>query len=703
MSEVSEVQEIEIKGLYSYERHLGDYAKDTGHLSLLEHGVYTILTDRCFASGKPIPEKQIYRYARAQTSKEKRAVDAVLDEFFSLEDGWYFSHMVQAYWQAKDKRAQTSKENGKLGGRPPRKTDETDKHNNNNSLENEKPNQNLTKTYQEPNPNLKKPVPLSFNPLYKSKAQQQQQLREARVNAAPANLPVDDSPTEKISAKPTPAAEAEPASTPLPTADLPTASKAARGPADPLPETSHHPAAPEPRTATAEPVPADLAADSENDLAALWEQLTPQQRYVAAQQAGARDAEQCAVAAWWQFSQTGQQILTDVLHAIGVLPTNGEAATGTSSPVSDNLPHPEQPETAIESPLTDENGGEKGIIHANPVDAKNDDLKTVSANPVVTDPVPINDAAHLRTMGVPESIDVAVWQNFEAGLREKGHWSSAACFTLARQLRHTIEAGADGNALLEWATVRGLMDLPDAWQRMQDDAAKRERNTTETVTETVTGTPTETVSQTVTETLAEPLAEPLPQPTTDHSDKPSENLNQTDSKPKQNLEKSNKGKKKKEKRETKKPHDVSDDTWADFVEHRKNRKSLVTERVIEMFRKQAQKAGISLDEAMQISVTRGWIGFEAEWLESAKNKRMHHAGNVAAHLMPNASGRLPGESVSDAALRVYLEDLKEQGISHEGSPVLGLLNTQPAPAIPALPLIINEENEDEQFDAALAS
>lgn len=24
-----------------YERHLGDYARDTGHLSIMEHGVYT--------------------------------------------------------------------------------------------------------------------------------------------------------------------------------------------------------------------------------------------------------------------------------------------------------------------------------------------------------------------------------------------------------------------------------------------------------------------------------------------------------------------------------------------------------------------------------------------------------------------------------------------------------------------------------------
>jgi uncharacterized protein YdaU (DUF1376 family) len=28
-----------------YERHIGDYLKDTAHLSLLEHGIYTRLLD----------------------------------------------------------------------------------------------------------------------------------------------------------------------------------------------------------------------------------------------------------------------------------------------------------------------------------------------------------------------------------------------------------------------------------------------------------------------------------------------------------------------------------------------------------------------------------------------------------------------------------------------------------------------------------
>ena len=70
-----------------YQRHIGDYARDTGHLSLLEHGVYMVLLDYHYASEAGIPEGKQYRLARARTRKEREAVDNVLDEFFDLSDG----------------------------------------------------------------------------------------------------------------------------------------------------------------------------------------------------------------------------------------------------------------------------------------------------------------------------------------------------------------------------------------------------------------------------------------------------------------------------------------------------------------------------------------------------------------------------------------------------------------------------------------
>lgn len=75
-----------------YERHLGDYARDTGHLSLLEHGVYTLLLDRYYATERPLPAdlKAIYRLVRAREKVERAAVETVLEEFFELgDDGWH--------------------------------------------------------------------------------------------------------------------------------------------------------------------------------------------------------------------------------------------------------------------------------------------------------------------------------------------------------------------------------------------------------------------------------------------------------------------------------------------------------------------------------------------------------------------------------------------------------------------------------------
>ncbi|AFC85440.1 YdaU family protein [Frateuria aurantia] len=70
-----------------YQRHIGDYARDTGHLSLLEHGVYMILLDHHYASEAGIPDGKQYRLARARTPEEREAVDNILDEFFDLKDG----------------------------------------------------------------------------------------------------------------------------------------------------------------------------------------------------------------------------------------------------------------------------------------------------------------------------------------------------------------------------------------------------------------------------------------------------------------------------------------------------------------------------------------------------------------------------------------------------------------------------------------
>lgn len=101
-----------------YEHHLGDYARDTGHLTMLEHGAYRILLDRYYSTEQGIPAAQAYRYARARTDEEREAVDNVLQEFFELVDGVWIHHRVEREIEQARKRITAAQENGKKGGRP---------------------------------------------------------------------------------------------------------------------------------------------------------------------------------------------------------------------------------------------------------------------------------------------------------------------------------------------------------------------------------------------------------------------------------------------------------------------------------------------------------------------------------------------------------------------------------------------------------
>jgi uncharacterized protein YdaU (DUF1376 family) len=70
-----------------YERHIGDYTRDTAHLSLLEHGAYCRLLDVYYAREAPLQASQVHRLVGARTPQERRACDAVLKEFFQLDQG----------------------------------------------------------------------------------------------------------------------------------------------------------------------------------------------------------------------------------------------------------------------------------------------------------------------------------------------------------------------------------------------------------------------------------------------------------------------------------------------------------------------------------------------------------------------------------------------------------------------------------------
>jgi uncharacterized protein YdaU (DUF1376 family) len=65
----------------------GDYARDTGHLTMLQHGAYRLLLDTYMATGKPIRGDlhALHRICGALSGEERQAVEFVLAEFFIQE------------------------------------------------------------------------------------------------------------------------------------------------------------------------------------------------------------------------------------------------------------------------------------------------------------------------------------------------------------------------------------------------------------------------------------------------------------------------------------------------------------------------------------------------------------------------------------------------------------------------------------------
>jgi uncharacterized protein YdaU (DUF1376 family) len=75
-----------------FELHIGDYAEATAHLTFVEDAAYIRLLRKYYATEKPLPAdlKAVQRLVGARSKEEKNAVQAVLEEFFSLQgDGWH--------------------------------------------------------------------------------------------------------------------------------------------------------------------------------------------------------------------------------------------------------------------------------------------------------------------------------------------------------------------------------------------------------------------------------------------------------------------------------------------------------------------------------------------------------------------------------------------------------------------------------------
>ena len=99
------------QGLNYYEHHLGDWAAATGHLTWDEDMAYTRLLRAYYHAERAIAEGQQYRLAKACTPAQRKAVDAVVLEFFTLVDGSFCQKRADAEierFQDKQRKAKAS-------------------------------------------------------------------------------------------------------------------------------------------------------------------------------------------------------------------------------------------------------------------------------------------------------------------------------------------------------------------------------------------------------------------------------------------------------------------------------------------------------------------------------------------------------------------------------------------------------------------
>jgi len=89
-----------------YKHHLGDYDGATAHLTWLEDCAYRRILSVYYRREKPIHADEIYRITRAVSKPERAAVQAVLREFFYLNDSHW--HQKRADEEIKAYQAQAT-------------------------------------------------------------------------------------------------------------------------------------------------------------------------------------------------------------------------------------------------------------------------------------------------------------------------------------------------------------------------------------------------------------------------------------------------------------------------------------------------------------------------------------------------------------------------------------------------------------------
>ncbi len=159
-----------------FKLHIGDYLRDTAHLSLIEHGTYIRLLHVYYMRESPIPANQVTRLIGAKAKDEIAAVQSVLAEFFTPDGDAWRHKRCDAEIAAYQAKANRNREVGQKGGRPKRTDTESE------------PRENPNGFQKEPRENPDETLATSHKPLWDSE--------DLRSSGVPPSVPEGQEPPD---------------------------------------------------------------------------------------------------------------------------------------------------------------------------------------------------------------------------------------------------------------------------------------------------------------------------------------------------------------------------------------------------------------------------------------------------------------------------------------------------------------------------
>ena len=121
--------------------YIGDYLRDTGTLTVSEHGAYVLMLLHHYATEQPLPTgRDLHRLLRAESKADRDAIDRVSAKFWTATESGLTNGRAGREMERAEHQREVNRTVGKLGGRPKR-------------TETESVSQSLTESQPNRNPN----------------------------------------------------------------------------------------------------------------------------------------------------------------------------------------------------------------------------------------------------------------------------------------------------------------------------------------------------------------------------------------------------------------------------------------------------------------------------------------------------------------------------------------------------------------------